>query len=329
MHELELDLAIHDYDHTRDLVSGRIAVPGIRLRPIPLEPPEINARFRQYREWHVSEFGLGKYIAPRAAGDDSVVAIPVFPARVFRQSSIYVRTDSALHRPEDLAGARVGIPEWAQTAVVYVRGFLVHQHGVDLASVEWHQAGVSTPGRVEKVNVTLPAGVRVVRHPDRTLEELLFAGEVDALVTAQPPPVFVAGDRRIRRLYAAPRAAEEAYFAATGVFPIMHTVAIRRDVVDAHPWGAMNLWKGFELAKRASYDRLADSMAPRLPLPFAADDLARAQALFGNDVYPYGVEANRTTLDTVLQFAYEQGVAARRLTVEELFAPTTLKGLPL
>ena len=329
MHELELDLAIHDYDHTRDLVTGRIPVPGIRLRPIPLEPPEINARFSQYREWHVSEFGLGKYLAQRAAGDDSVIAIPVFPARTFRQSCIYVRSDSDLHAPEQLAGARVGIPEWAQTAVVYVRGFLVHQHGVNLASVEWHQAGVSSPGRVEKVAVTLPDGVQVVRHPDRTLEELLFAGEVDALVTAQPPQAFVTGDPRLRRLFAEPRAAEEAYYAATGVFPIMHTVAIRRDVLDAHPWVARNLLAAFERAKRASYDRLADAMAPRLPLPFAADDFARARSLFGADVYPYGVEPNRTTLQAVVDFAHEQGVTARRLTVEELFAPTTLKGLAL
>jgi len=329
MNELELSLAIHDYDHTRDLVSGRITVPGIRLRPIPLEPPEINGRFSQYREWHVSEFGLGKYVAQKAAGDTSITAIPVFPARTFRQSCIYVRTDSDLDRPEQLAGRRVGIPEWAQTAVVYVRGFLVHHYGVDLASVEWHQAGVSAPGRVEKVSVELPAGVSVTRHPDTTLEALLFAGELDALVTAQPPAAFVARDPRIRRLLADPRAEEEAYYAATGVFPIMHTIAIRQDVLDANPWVAINLLRGFERAKRASYERLEDAMAPRLPLPFASDDFARARVLFGDDLYPYGVEPNRTTLQALLDFAFEQGVARRRLEVEELFAPTTIRALPL
>ena len=220
----------------------------------------------------------------------------------------------------------MGIPEWAQTAVVYVRGFLVHQHGVDLASVEWHQAGVSSPGRVEKVAITLPDGVRVVRHPDRTLEELLFAGEVDALVTAQPPQAFVAGDPRIRRLFAEPRAAEEAYFAATGVFPIMHTVAIRRDVLDAHPWVARNLLAAFERAKRASYDRLADAMAPRLPLPWAADDFARARSVFGSDVYPYGVEPNRTTLEAVVGFAHEQGVTARRADRRGAVRPDDAQG---
>lgn len=170
MNGLELTLAIHDYDHTRDLVSGLVPTPAIRLRPLGLAPPEINGRFSQYREWHISEFGLGKYIAQRAAGDDRLTAIPVVPARAFRQSCIYVRSESDLETPEQLAGRRVGSPEWAQTAVVYVRGLLVHQHGVELASIDWQQAGVSAPGRVEKVAITLPPGVRVTARPDETLE---------------------------------------------------------------------------------------------------------------------------------------------------------------
>lgn len=327
MNELELTLAIHDYDHTRDLVSGKVPVPGIRLRTIELSPPEINGRFSRHREWPVSEYGLGKYVAQRAAGDDSITAIPVFPARVFRQSCIYVRTESDLRAPEQLAGKRVGIPEWAQTAVIYVRGFLVHQHGVDLASIDWQQAGVSSPGRVEKVAVDLPPGVRVTARPDRTLESLLLGGEVDAIVTAQPPDAFVAGDPRIRRLFADPAAAEAAYYRATGVFPIMHTIAIRRDVLDAHPWVALNLLGAFEEAKRRSYARLLDAMAPRLPLPWIGAATEAAQAMFGPDVYPYGIEANRATLETFLGFAAEQGVARRRLEVEELFAPTVLRPL--
>jgi 4,5-dihydroxyphthalate decarboxylase len=323
MHELELSLAIHDYDHTRDLVEGRVPTPGIRLRPIILTPPEINARFSQHREWQVSEFGLGKYVALRAAGDDSITAIPVFPARAFRQSSIYVRGDSDLRTPEQLAGRRVGIPEWAQTAVVYVRGFLVHHHGVDLASIEWQQAGVRRPGRVEKVKVALPDGVRVTSRPDATLEQLLIGGEVDAIITAQPPAAFVSGDARVRRLYDDPRPAEESYFRATGIFPIMHTIAIRRDVYDEHPWVAVNLMTAFEHAKRRSYDRLLDAMGWRYPLPWITDHAEHARRTFGPDFYPYGIAANRTTLEAMLAFAHEQGVAARKLEVEELFAPTT------
>lgn len=325
MNELELTLAINDYDHTRDLVHGIVPVPGIRLRPVVLPPPEINGRMTLHREWHVAEFGLGKYAALRAAGDDELVAIPVFPARAFRQSCIYVRTESDLGRPEDLAGRRVGIPEWAQTAVTYVRGFMVHQHGVDLVGIEWHQAGVNRPGRVEKVTVRPPAGTRIVPHPDNTLERLLATGAVDALVTAQPPDAFVAGEPWIRRLYADPRAAEQAYFRATGVFPIMHGVAIRRDILDQHPWVAIELLKGFETARARSLTRLRDAMFARLPLAWAEAATAAEEAVFGPDLYPYGIEPNRATLAAFLGFAHEQGVAERLLTIEEIFAPTTLR----
>jgi 4,5-dihydroxyphthalate decarboxylase len=322
MHELELSLAIHDYDHTRDLVEGRVPTPGIRLRPIPLTPPEINARFTRYREWHVSEFGLGKYIALRAAGDDTITAIPVFPARAFRQSAIYVTADSDLHALEELAGRRVGIPEWAQTAVVYARGFLVYQHGVALSSIDWIQAGVSRPGRVEKVRIQLPDGVRVTPRPDATLEQLLLAGDVDAIITAQPPDAYVAEDPRVRRLLADPRALEEAYYRETGVFPIMHTIALRRDTYDAHPWIAANLVTAFEAAKQRSYDRIFDAMGWRYPLPWISDHAEHLRRTFGRDFYPYGIAANRPTLEALTSFAYEQGVAARHLSVDELFAPT-------
>jgi 4,5-dihydroxyphthalate decarboxylase len=329
MHELELSLAIHDYDHTRDLVEGRVATPGIRLRPIVLSPPEINARFTLHREWQVSEFGLGKYVALRAAGDDGITAIPVFPARAFRQSAVYVAAGSPLARLEELAGLRVGIPEWAQTAVIYARGALVDHHGIDLASIDWQQAGVSRPGRTEKVGVRLPDGVTVTPRPDATLESLLIAGEVDAIITAQPPDGFVRRDGSIRRLLADPAAEEEAYFRATGIFPIMHAVAIRRDVIDAHPWVAINLWKAFEEAKRRSLARLRDVMGWRVPLPWVTDHAERATDLFGDDPYPYGIGPNRVTLEAFLRWAHDQGVTERRVAVEELFAPTTHADLRL
>ena len=327
MNPLELTLAIHDYDHTRDVVSGKVPVEGVSLRTVELTPPELNARFSRLREWAVSEFGLGKYIALRAGGDEGLTAIPVFPARAFRHSAVYVAADSPLEALEELGGRRVGIPEWAQTAVVWARGLLADQHGVDLASIDWYQAGVDEPGRAEKVAIHLPDGIRLTPRPDATLQELLLSGELDAVITAQPPASFAAGDGRVRRLLRDPRAAEEAYVRATGIFPIMHLVAIRRDVYDAHPWIARNLVTAFEAAKRRSDDRLSDAMSPRLPLPWAADDAARARAVFGRDPYEYGIEPNRRTLDALLGYASAQGVAARRLEVDELFAPTVLEAL--
>lgn len=325
MNEIPLTLAVSDYDHVRDLVTGRVPTPGMRITSLELSPPEINGRFSLYREWHVSEFGLGKYVAQRAAGDDSVTAIPVFLARAFRQSSIYVRTDSDLHEAEQLAGRRIGIPEWAQTAVIYARGFLAHHYGVDLASVTWLQAGVSRPGRVEKVALQLPAGVSIEARPTETLQSLLLSGQVDAVISAQPLDAFMTRDGTVRRLFADPRAAEEAYWRATGILPIMHAVAIRRDVLDVHPWIAIELLKAFEEAKRRSIARLLDSMFWKFPLPWITDVAEQAERTFGPDFYPYGVEPNRVTLDAFLQYSFEQGVTARRLQVDELFFANTLK----
>ncbi len=322
MNPVELTLAMHDYDHTRDVVTGKVPVEGVRLRTVELTPPELNARFSKLREWEISEFGLGKYIALRAGGDDGITAIPVFPARAFRQSAIYVAADSSLEALEELAGKRVGIPEWAQTAVVWARGLLADHHGVDLTTIDWYQAGVDEPGRAEKVAIQLPAGVRLTARPDATLQELLLGSELDAIITAQPPKAFASTDGRIRRLLREPRAAEEAYFRATGIFPIMHLIAIRRDAYDADPWIARNLLTAFETAKQRSDERLADPMSPRMPLPWSADDASRARHVFGGDPYAYGIEPNRRTLDALLDYATAQGIAARRLEVDELFAPT-------
>lgn len=327
MNEVPLTLAISDYDHVRDLTSGRVRAEGIALTCLDLTIPEIFARFTAHREWDVSEIGLGKYVALRSRGDDAMVAIPVFPSRIFRQSAIYVLASSKLEDARELAGKRVGLPEWAQTAAIYCRGWLAHDCGVDLASIEWHQAGVDKAGRREKVALQLPDGVRVVPRPETSLNELLLGGGVDAIMTAQPPGAFVARDPGVRRLLRDPLAVERRYWEQTGVFPIMHTVAITREALAAHPWIAVNLLSAFEAAKKRSLARAVDPAGARFPIPWSTTYAEEAQAKHGADFWPYGVEANRVTLDAFLGFAHEQGVAQQRLAPEDLFAPTTLEAL--
>jgi 4,5-dihydroxyphthalate decarboxylase len=327
MNELPLTLAISLYDHTRDVAEGRVPVPGVRLTHLPLEIPEIAARFTAHREWDVSELGLGKYTALRAGGDTSITAIPVFPCRAFRQSSVYVRADSPLLALEELAGRRVGIPEWAQTATIYARGFLAETYGVDLASIEWVQAGVDEPGRPEKVRIRPPDGVIVTPRPDATLDGMLLAGELDAVVSAQAPRSFAPHGGAVRRLLADPRTVEEAYLRETGIFPIMHIIAIRQAVLDEHPWVAGNFVRAFTEAKRRSVARAMDPTAWRMPVPWISDLAERADVAMDGDMWPYGLEANRTTLDAFLRFAHEQGVTEQRLTPEELFTPTTHRSI--
>ncbi|HZF18224.1 MAG TPA: 4,5-dihydroxyphthalate decarboxylase [Burkholderiales bacterium] len=321
MEKVALTLAIGDYDHTRDLASGRVPVQGATLNVLTLPPEEAFFRFTHFREWEVSEMSMGKYVSLRSQDDDGLAAIPVFPSRVFRHSMIYVRDDGGLERPDQLKGKRIGVPEWAQTAVIYARGYLSHQAGVPLDSAEWVQAGVNEAGRVEKVKLKLPPGVRLRPEPARSLNDMLLAGDLDAVLSARPPRNLGDG---IRRLFPDYETAEEAYYKQTGVFPIMHVIVIRSDVLERHPWLAMNLYKAFEEAKRRSIERLSDITASHAPLAWLAPSAERMKALFGEDFWPYGLEKNRKTLQAFADFAFEQGVCHRQLALEELFPKQVL-----
>lgn len=319
-----LSFAIGVYDHMADLLAGRVTAEGIELVPSHLPVEEIFYRATRYREFDVTELSLAKYAAMRAVDEHAYTALPVFASRVFRLSSMYVRNDSTLVDATQLRGARIGVPEWAQTAAVYTRGFLAHDAGVALEDVAWVQAGVNEAGRGEKVEIDLPPGVRLERRTDRCLDELLCAGEVDAVFSARPPRSSTGPGARLRRLYADWRLAEANHFARTGIFPIMHVVVVRNDVLERDPWIAMNLYQAFERAKDASLARLRDVTCSHVPLPWVPAVAADAASLLGEDWYPYGVEPNRPTLEAFLRYAREQGVMRRPLAPEALFAATTL-----
>lgn len=307
--KLPLTLAISPYDHARDLRPQ-----GIDLTVLELAIEEIFYRFTRFREWDVSEMSFAKALALLSQSAPDIVAIPVFPSRVFRHSAIYSKK---LNAPKELEGKRVGIPEWAQTAGIYVRGLLRHEYGVDLARIEWVQAGVREPGRMEKVAIELPPGVRITPAPDKTLAAMLASGELDAVISARDP----GGSRLFPNCFEL----EEAYFRKTRIFPIMHVIVLRRELYERDRWIAMNLFKAFEEAKRASQARITEIGLSHIPMPWLAEHARRWRDIAGEDFWPYGIEGNRPTLEAFLQYAHEQGVTGRRLRVEELFAPETLE----
>ena len=325
MTRVPLTLAISEYDHVTDLVTGRVPVEGVDLTCLTLQIEEIFFRAFLYRDFDVSEVSMAKYCAMVSQGDTSLAAIPVFPSRVPRQSSIYVRRDGPVKSPKDLAGRKVGLPEWAQTASVYSRGFLVHQYGIPLTAIDWVQAGVDNPGRTEKVKLNVPPGVKLTSRPDKTLNEMLLAGEIDAMLSAHAPSSFDNGHPNIGRLFEDYLDVEMKYVKETGIFPIMHTVAFRREVVEAHPWIAMNVFKAFEQAKNNSVTRVQAITSTTVPIPWGYEYARRARSIFGEDIWPYGIDANRKTLDAFLQYAHEQGVCHRRLQPEDLFLPQVQK----
>ncbi|HEU5421850.1 MAG TPA: hypothetical protein VFV41_29505 [Streptosporangiaceae bacterium] len=321
MPDLVLTMAMSSYDHVRDLVSGAVRAEGIAIRHLELPVEEIFYRFIKWREFDVSEISMAKFSTLMAHGDDSFVGIPVFPSRVFRHSSMYVRADSDLHSPAELRGKRIGIPEWAQTAAVYSRGLLSGEYGVPLTEVAWVQAGVNQPGRREKVAFTLPPGVSCTAVPDRSLDDLLRAGDIDAVFSAHAPESFERAGGGVRRLLADPESAEREYWARTGVHPIMHAVAIRREIVEEHPWVPVTLFKAFEAAKERSIRRVLDYTISSVPVPWLPRYATDTWSQGGQDPWPYGVDANRPTLEAFLGYAHEQGLHDRQLKPGELFSP--------
>lgn len=320
-HNVHLTLAINDSDQVRDLVTGQVPVAGIDLTCLLLEVEEIFFRFTRHREWDISELSLAKYCSLRAQGDESLIAIPVFPSRSFRHSAIYVRPDGPVDEPGALRGGRIGVPEWVVTATVYARALLEHEYGVGLREVEWVQGGTNEPGRVETLPIIFQDGISIRPERDRSLNDLLIADEIDAIIAPHPPAGFADGSGQIVRLFSDVRTVEEDYYRRTGIFPIMHTIVLRSEVHERYPWAALNLYTAFEAAKNRSLVRMLDTNAPRTPVPWAAAHASRIQAEFGSSLWPYGVAPNLTTINAFLEYAAEQGICECTPSAEDLFAP--------
>jgi 4,5-dihydroxyphthalate decarboxylase len=319
--KLHLTVATDDYDHFRDFRLGLVKAEGIETTWLTMDIHEVFARFAANREWDVSELSFAKFTAQVTEPDPDIIGIPVFASRMFRMSSFYINKKSGIKSPADLRGKKVGLPEWAQTAAVYTRGWLQHEIGVPLTEIAWYQAGTEQPGRTEKVALNLPKGLRLTRVPDKSLSAMLAAGELDCIMTARPPSCFVKKHPDVARLFPEFRSEEMRQFERSKVYPIMHIIALKRSVLKENPWVARNLFNAFQESKERSMERLTDMSVSRYPVPWLADHVQRLQEKLGKDLYPYGIEENRPTLETFLQYAYEQGIARRHAKPEEIFPP--------
>lgn len=321
MKRLPMTIAMSDYDHMRDFRIGEVRAEGIDPTFLTMEIHEVFSRFTYNREWEVSELSFAKFIAQRTRENPDIIGLPVWTSRQFRFSSFYYNVKSGIKTPQDLAGKRVAVPEWAQTAAVYTRGWLQHNAGVDLKSIDWVQAGTEQAGREEKVELYLPDELRLTRVTDKSISEMLASGEIDAALVAREPLVFTRRHPDVKRLFPNYREMEEKYFDETGIFPIMHIVAMRRDVLDANPWVARNLLMAFEESKKRAVDRFLEISVSRYCLPWAVDHAEQMKKKFGGDFFPYGLEPNRPTLEAFCQYAYEQGITRVKAEPEDLFAP--------
>lgn len=330
MSNLRLTLACWDYDRTRALADGRVRPEGIDLNLIPLHVEETFFRMLRGREFDAAEMSLSSYSVSLMRDDPAFVAIPVFPSRFFRHGCIFVSARSGVREPKDLIGKRIGVPEYQMTAPVWIRGILSDEYGVDPASVSYFTGGEEEPGRDEKLKLDLPERFKVSPIPaGKTLAAMLADGEIDALHTARTPSTFYSRPQDVKRLFPDFVAVEKAYHRRTGIFPIMHVIALRRDVYEANRWIAQSLFKAFREAQTIAYDNLKVTSAMISMLPWQVAAVEEAVAELGQDWWPYGFEANRAVLDTFLRYHHEQGLSRRRLQPEELFAPETFEAFKI
>ncbi|HKZ50881.1 MAG TPA: ABC transporter substrate-binding protein [Dehalococcoidia bacterium] len=324
MAKLRLSFACREYDRTRPLLDGSLEPEGVELYGLALEPPECFRRMIRDQEFDVSEMSLCSYTILHSRGESPFIAIPVFPYRVFRHGFIFINADAGIREPQDLRGRRIGLPEYTQTATVWIRGLLQHEYDVPQSSVHWFLGGQDEPSRHPAPVTALPEGVQVESIPaNKTLSAMLEAGEIDALGTPSLPLPFRRGSPKVKRLFPNFREVEEAYFKKTGLFPMMHTVVIKNEIYREHPWVAVSLYKALEEAKRRCYQKLAS--LPYDTLVWVMDEVERERRLMGDDYYPYGFEANRHTLEVFTQYMLEQGLTPRKVDPRELFAPNTLE----
>ncbi|MFE9328852.1 ABC transporter substrate-binding protein [Nocardia sp. NPDC052278] len=324
MTPIPITLACGDYDRTAALRSGEIAPAGIDLNYLTMPPEEIFYRMLKFREFDAAEMSLSSYLMSLERSDE-FLAIPVFPSRTFRHNAVYVNTTAGIETPADLIGKRVGVPEYQMTAAVFIRGALADRHGLPVAGPKYRTGGLHQPGRSEKLPLPAQLGVDIAPIPDdRTLDQMLVAGDLDALYSARMPHSFHDGNPAVARLFRDPRRVEEKYFTDTGVFPIMHTVVVRRDRYDKNPWIVRSLYEAFEHARALAVAQIRETNALRYMLPWLYDEFESTTAVMGADYWPYGVEANTTVLGTFLRYSLEQGLTTRQFAPTDLFAAETL-----
>lgn len=325
MAKLNLSIAVRDYDRTRPLSDGLAQIDGVDPVFMALGPEEIFFRAFRHAEFDICELSLSSFTVKTAQGNCPYVGVPAFVSRAFRHNAIYVRVDR-IKKPADLKGKTIGVPEYQLTANVWARAILQDDHGVKPSDIRWIRGGIFEAGRLEKIAITLPRDVKLEDAPaDRTLSDMLGAGEIDGVIGPRVPTPFERGDPNVGWLFSDPVAAAKDYYKRTGIFPIMHLIGVRRELAAQHPWLPAAVFKAFERSKAVAVESLSDTSSSKVTLPFIEERVIEARALMGDDFWSYGVDKNRKTLETFLRHHHAQGLSSRLVEVEELFHPGTLE----
>lgn len=330
MSKLQLSIAVGNYDRMRPLIDGEVQIDGVDPVFMLQDPEEIFFRAFRHADYDICELSLSSYSVKTAAGTSPYIAVPIFPSRAFRHSSVYVRSDRGIDRPEDLKGKRIGVPEYQLTANVWVRLMLEETYGVKASDIQWVRGGYEDPTRVEKIGLNLPEGVSLTNAPaGKTISNLLATGEIDGVIGPRAPSCFDQGNPLVKYLFDDPQVSAAQWYSQTKLFPIMHTLGIRKPLAESHPWLPGAIMKAFEQSKKIALARLSDTSATKVTLPFVEDQLRNARRLMGHDFWSYGFAENEAVMDRFLAQHHAEGLSSRRLRAAELFHPASLESFKI
>lgn len=328
---LSIKIAGYKIDRVDALIDGRVQVEGCDTQFEVASIGDINTNvFSGPQSHEVTEIGLHPYMLAYANdGFRGYSLIPVFPLRLFRHKSIFIRTDRGITKPEDLRGKKVATPGFSSTSLTWIRGIVQHEYGVKPEEIQWvissKDSSAKAAGKVSKQESVVPKGLSVSKGPaGKDESDLLESGEVDALFHAAEPRAYMEGHPKVARLFPDFRKTEREYFAKTGIFPIMHAVAIRKDIIERNPWLLKAVFNAYSQAKQLMYDYLKKSAWYKNSLPWIAQEIEETRTLMGENFWPYGIPPNRKALEALFQYSYEQSLAKRKLTIEDLFHPSTM-----
>jgi 4,5-dihydroxyphthalate decarboxylase len=318
MTDFKLTAAFGDYDRTRFLDSS-IYPEGVDLSVLRLEPSDIFERMCNAQEFDVAEMSMGAHCYLLGQGDSPFVGMPAFTSRAFRHSMVYYNTGSGIEKPQDLNGKRIAIREWGMTALVWIVGILQEEYGLDLRSIRWVAA------KKPRVPIQMPAGAHIqYMTPGQNLSDMLSSGEVDAALIHQPPKCFAEGCANVKRMFPDYGDVEIDYYRRTGIHPIMHCVVLRRDWYEKAPGLLRGLYESLLKAREKTLAALSNTQAYFAMIPLLPAVMDETTRVFGKDFWPYGVAANRRTLEKLVSYAFQQGLTPRPLSIEELFDESVL-----
>jgi len=327
-----LSMAGYKFDRTNALIDGRVKIEGCDMQFKESGIGDLNTHvFSGPQTLDVTEIGLHPFMLAFANdGFRDYSLLPIFPLRLFRHKSVFIRTDRNIKKPEDLRGKTIATAGYSSTSLTWIRGILQEEYGIKPEDMQWivssKDSSAKDAGKVSKQENIFPEGVSISMGPaGKDESDLLESGEVDALFHAGEPRAYIEGHPKVGRLFPDYRSTERAYFSKTGIFPIMHAVAIKKSLVKKNPWLIEAVFKAYSQSKQMAYDYMAQAAWLKDSLPWFGQEFEETRALMGDNYYSYGIETNRKTLEALFRYSHQQGLCNRELTIEELFEPASLE----